>query len=167
MRISDKLISELRGETPGTRKLIERVPDKHMDWKPHEKSMSLRQLAGHIVNLHNWIPITLNQTELDFATAEFPPPVVESTEALLKELDRIVAEHIALMETFDDARILEPWTMRHGDTVYFTMPKAHVIRTFVLNHLYHHRGQLSVYLRLLDVPLPGLYGPTADEQMMG
>jgi uncharacterized damage-inducible protein DinB len=161
--ISQSLLPELKHEIASTRKMLARIPFDKWDWKPHEKSFSLGRLTDHVAELVNWLPFTLSTSELDFAKNPYQSPKSESSEQLLANYDRDAAACIAAVEGATDEQFMENWTMRNGDQVFFTMPKAAVIRTWAMNHLVHHRGQLSVYLRLLDVPVPGMYGPTADE----
>ena len=135
------------------------------DWTPHAKSMKLGNLANHVAELLGWTMVTLDQDELDFATFEYKPEIPKTTEELVKKFDDTLAKAIACLEKADDAKFMENWTMRNGDQIYMTLPKAAVLRSFTFNHEYHHRAQLGVYLRLLDIPVPGIYGPTADETM--
>jgi uncharacterized damage-inducible protein DinB len=157
-------LGELEHELATTRRLLERVPGDQLDWKPHEKSFSLGQLAQHVAQLPFWITHTLAEDFFDIA-APFPRrEPARSTQELLDIFDRTTAEMHQALDAADDAALSRPWQMRNGEQVLQTMPKRAVIRTVGLNHLIHHRGQLSVYLRLLDVPLPMMYGPTADER---
>lgn len=164
MAIRDSLIHEWEHEMNSTRKLLQSVPFENGDWKPHEKSMTLKRLATHVAEIPNWLSVTLDTTELDFAkgyTANNPA----NKEELLALFDKCAAESTEKLRNADDENFRSNWTMRNGDHVYFTMPKTAVARSFAMNHLYHHRGQLTVYLRLLEIPVPGLYGPSADEKM--
>jgi len=149
-------------ECATARKLLERVPDDALDWKPHEKSFSMKELAGHLVNIPSWVGTTVDHTELDMA-AGFEPAPTGNSARLVELFDQNVAAARAKLEGADDATLLGNWTLRSGETEHMTLPRAVVLRTFVLNHLIHHRAQLSVYLRLRDVPLPSIYGPSADE----
>jgi uncharacterized damage-inducible protein DinB len=166
MAIKDTLIPEYDHEMATTRRLLERVPEAEFAWKPHDKSMSLGQLAGHIANIPMWCEMTLEHTVLDLDAvgddARLRKPVSRSS--LLKEFDAKVAAARARLATQTDAEMLAPWTLKKGPHEVFTLPRISAIRSFVMNHLIHHRGQLSVYLRLKDVPIPPIYGPTADEQ---
>jgi uncharacterized damage-inducible protein DinB len=161
MAIKDALLPEFDEEMKTTRTLLERVPDAKADWKPHPKSMSLGELAIHLATMAGWTMPTLTQTQMDFAT-DFTPPVFGSTAQALKVFDEAVAQARATIAATSDADFMVPWTLRRGDHVFFTLPRVVVLRSMVLNHAIHHRGQLSVYLRLNDVPLPSIYGPTAD-----
>jgi uncharacterized damage-inducible protein DinB len=167
MAIRDSLIPEFDHEMATTRRLLERVPEAEFAWKPHDKSMSLGQLAGHIANLPYWCSATLETASLDLDSVGLPatrPTQPESQTALLRDFDGKVAAARALLATRTDAELLTPWTLKKGANELFTMPRISAIRSFVMNHLIHHRGQLTVYLRLKNVPLPPIYGPTADEQ---
>ena len=166
MGINETFIAELQQETAATKKLLERVPLDKADWKPHEKSMALGRLATHVAELLGWTSMTLDHDELDFATMDYKPVVAKNTAELLKILDDNVNKGLESLKNAPDERFAENWTMRNGEQVYFTLPKAAVLRSFTFNHHYHHRAQLGVYLRMLDIPLPGIYGPTADEQNM-
>ena len=163
MPLVDHLLPEFDHEIATTRKLLERVPDDRLAWKPHVKSFSLGQLAQHVANIPHWGQITLAQSELDLAAT---PRMAElGSRAAILELfeDRVGGTRRALLGK-TDGELMAPWSLKQGDHTVFTMPKATVWRSFVMNHLVHHRGQLSVYLRQQDVPLPSMYGPSADEQ---
>jgi uncharacterized damage-inducible protein DinB len=164
MAIKDALLPEYDHEMATTRRLLERVPDAEFDWKPHEKSMSLGQLAGHLANLPHWCSLVLDDTLFDLQTADTRPRRPASREALLQEFDQKVAAARASLIARTDAEFLTPWTLKQGTHEIFTLPRISAIRSFVMNHSIHHRGQLSVYLRLKNVPVPPMYGPTADEQ---
>jgi len=165
MGINESFIAELEQEAKATKTLLERVPLEKSDWKPHEKSMSLGRLAFHVAEIPGWASDTLDHDELDFATSEYKPTTSGTTADLLKSFDDSYAKAMKSLKDAPDERFVENWTMKNGDIIYFTMPKIAVLRSFGFNHWYHHRAQLGVYLRLLDIPLPGTYGPTADEQM--
>ena len=166
MPIVDTLLPEYDHELATTRRLLERVPDGELGWKPHEKSMTLGQLSGHIANLPFWLSATLSAPSYDLSAgdkeARLDPPA--SRELLLKEFDEKVSKARASLASATDAEMLAPWALKNGGHEIFSMPRVGAVRSFVMNHLIHHRGQLSVYLRLKDVPLPSIYGPTADEQ---
>ena len=163
MLINQALLSEFQQEAKGTRKLLERVPFDKADWKPHPKSMSLKELASHVAEIPDWMNKTIEAEELDFAKSGYKAPDPKSTEDLLKLFDDFFDKAKTSLANASNETLQGNWTLRNGEKVYFTMPKTVVLRSFVFNHLYHHRGQLTVYLRLLDIPLPGLYGPTADD----
>lgn len=164
MAIRDVLLPEFDHEMGTTRRLLERTPEAQFAWKPHEKSMSLGQLAGHLANIPRWSDAILQHTVFDLATVEDTrPPAPESVGALLKEFDaKVVAARAAIAAT-GDAEMVTPWTFKQGGHEVFTMPRIAALRSFIMNHSIHHRGQLSVYLRMNNVPLPAIYGPTADE----
>jgi uncharacterized damage-inducible protein DinB len=164
MSIADTLLPEFDREMGVTRRLLERVPDGTFDWKPHAKSMTLGRLAEHVAELPQWLGVTIERSNLDMTTprpADHRPPATRAE--VLALFDKNVAASRTLLTGRTDAELLAPWTLLRGTTPVFTMPKATVLRMFVLNHLVHHRGQLSVYLRMHDVPLPSFYGPSADE----
>lgn len=163
MALVDHLLPEFDHEMATTRKLLERVPDDRLSWKPHAKSYSLGQLAQHVANIPFWGQMTLEQSELDLMA--YPPPAPLGSRAAILQLfeDKVAGTRKALIGK-SDPELMAPWSLKRGDQTMFTMPKATVWRTFMMNHLVHHRGQLSVYLRQQDVPLPSMYGPSADEQ---
>jgi uncharacterized damage-inducible protein DinB len=161
----DMLLPEFDHEMATTRRLLDRVPEAEFAWRPHEKSMSLGELAHHISLIPFWCTATLEATSLDLETIgdEAKPRQPASHAAMLQDYDKRVATARARLTTTTDPELLAPWTLKAGDQEFFTMPRISAIRTFVMNHSIHHRGQLSVYLRLKNVPLPPIYGPTADE----
>jgi uncharacterized damage-inducible protein DinB len=163
MPYNSVLIAELQMEAASTRKMLERVPIDKNDWKPHPKSMKLGRLASHVAELPGWITMTMTTDELDFSKFDYTPVMPATNEELLATLDGNVNKALAILDDSSDADFDKMWTMKNGDNVYFTLPKKVVLRTWAYNHLYHHRGQLSVYLRLLNIPVPGMYGPSADE----
>jgi uncharacterized damage-inducible protein DinB len=165
MALMDALLPEFDHEMTLTRKLLERVPEHQLDWKPHAKSMSLGHLATHLSFLPYWAEITIRQEEFDVAGTPPASPAASRAE-LLATFDRHVGAGRAALAGRTDAELMAPWTLKNGAHTVFTMPKAGVLRAFVLSHTVHHRGQLSVYLRLLDVPVPSIYGPSADEGPM-
>ena len=160
--IKDALLMEFDHEMGTTRKLLERVPDEKLSWRPHAKSMSLGGLATHLGNLPNWTAIIVNELSFDLAGA--PPNVAERTSRaeILAAFDASAAQARAALDK-TDAELAAPWTLKRGGHEVFTLPRATAFRTFVLYHVVHHRGQLSVYLRLNDIPVPAIYGPSADE----
>ena len=164
MPIAASLLPELDHEMQTTRALLERVPDSAADWKPHPRSMSMSRLAIHLPQLVMWISGVVNEPDLDItspAAAKYQVPW-EGTAALLAKFDRELAAGKADLARATDEALKQPWSLRAGDHVILTMPRITVLRTMVMNHVIHHRGQLSVYLRMNDVPLPDIYGPTAD-----
>jgi len=162
MAIKDGLLAEYDHEMGTTRKLLDRVPDDRMSWKPHGKSMSLGGLATHLANIPHWGGAILNNTSFDLAAA--PPPIAEKTSRadVLAHFDETVRATRAWLDR-TDAELVAPWTLKRGGQEMFSIPRIAAFRSFVLYHIVHHRGQLSVYLRLNDVPVPAIYGPSADE----
>jgi len=163
MSICESLAAELQQEAKTTRKLLERVPEGSFDWKPHEKSMSLGRLAGHVAELPSLIAPALTQDELNFATGQYQPFAPSSTAELLERFDSTVSQAVELLSGQTDERMGDSWRLGSGDQTFFKGPRVAAVRVLALNHVVHHRGQLSVYLRLLDVPVPSIYGPSADE----
>lgn len=128
--------------------------------------MSMRQLAAHVADMFGWVKSTLEFDELDFATSGYVEPKPADTGELVAMFDKKIAEAMESLQKTEDAAFMQNWKLRNGEQIYFEMPKIAVLRTFVINHIVHHRGQLSVYLRLNDIPVPGIYGPSADEPEM-
>jgi len=166
MPINESFIAELQQEAVTTKKILERVPIDNPDWKPHEKSMPLGRLAVHVAELPNWVCATLDHDELDFAKTGYNPPAAKSSAELVEILNKNISDAVESLKKYPDEHFMTNWKLRNGETIYFELPKAAVLRSFVFSHLIHHRAQLGVYLRLLNIPLPGSYGPTADEQNM-
>ena len=162
MTIAGTLLPEFDHEMATTRKLIERVPSAKGAWKPHPKSFPLGHLAQLVARMPGWLTNALRETELDLARA--PAYSLETTLTLLAEFDRNVREARAALAAAPDGDFAVNWSLRSGERVVMTMPRGAVVRMHI-NHLVHHRAQLGVYLRLLDVPVPSMYGPTADERM--
>jgi uncharacterized damage-inducible protein DinB len=162
MALKDSLLAEYDHEMATTKKLLERIPEEKLTWKPHERSRSLGGLGQHVANLPNWGVFILDRTELDLANV--PPNLAEpASRAAILELfeDARVKTRKALDKT--DAEFAGMWSLKREGQEIFSLPKIAAFRSFVLSHLVHHRGQLSVYLRLNDVPVPAIYGPSADE----
>jgi uncharacterized damage-inducible protein DinB len=167
MKISETVLPEFDQEMASTRKVLERVPAAKFSWKPHPKSSEFGALAAHIANMPDWAGLTMQSDSFDYAPPGAPPyqtPKYTSTEDLLAAFDKSVAQGRSAIAAADDSKFLAPWTLMAGGQTIMTMPRIAVIRTFVMNHTIHHRAQLGVYLRLNDIPVPGLYGPSADEQ---
>jgi uncharacterized damage-inducible protein DinB len=166
MSIAESLLPEFDREMGITRRVLERVPDGQFAWKPHEKSMTLGRLAEHLAELPMWARVTIVDSGIDMSTGRPAGYVPPSTRAgVLEMFDKNVAEARAAVNGRTDAELMAPWTLKALGKVVFTMPKAIVLRGFVMNHLIHHRGQMTVYLRLQNVPVPSMYGPSADETM--
>ena len=166
MPISQTLLPEFDHEMANTRKTLERVPDDKFAWKPHEKSMSLGGLATHLANIPSWTANTFDQDELDIAPVGAPPFRLEEAKSradLLAAFDKNVASARAALEAASDENWQGKWSLLSGGNRIFTLPRTAVMRGFIMSHSIHHRAQLGVYLRLLDVPVPSIYGPSADE----
>ncbi len=166
MALRDALLPEFDREMAGTRKVLERVPEDKLGWKPSEKSGTMAWLAGHVARLPQWASMTLSMDELDISPpgAEQPRPVLPATrQELLDWFDKYREEGRQALASASDETLLKPWSLLKSGERIFTMPRIAVLRSFVMNHLIHHRGQLTVYLRLNGAPLPALYGPSADE----
>lgn len=163
MSLNKALIAEFKHESNNTRKILERVPTDNLLWKPHEKSMTIGRLATHIAEIPIWIDRAIAQDEFDFATAVFKRETKESTEAILRLFEERKESAIKLLESASDELLNSLYTMRRGEQILVTVPKKVNIRNVGFNHIYHHRGQLSVFLRLLNINVPGMYGPSADE----
>lgn len=156
-------LGDLETELATTRRVLERLPEEHFDWKPHARSMSLGALATHVATVPFYGTAVLQGQEFD-VTAPLPPnPVATTRDELLRRFDETASAFRAVLADADDLSLREPWTLRAGKRVVFTVPRIGVLRGMVVSHMVHHRGQLSVYLRLLDVSVPSIYGPTADE----
>jgi uncharacterized damage-inducible protein DinB len=162
MPLVDALLPEFDHEMTVTRKLLERVPDDRLAWKPHAKSYSLGQLAQHVATIPMWGSVTLSESEIDIGGTPSPGPAGSRAE-ILSIFDGHVAKTRAALVGKSDGELMAPWALKRDGHVIFSMPKASVWRSFVMSHLIHHRAQLGVYLRMQDVPLPSSYGPSADE----
>ena len=166
MTVAAAFLPELDHETANTRKTLERIPAGKLDWRPHEKSMTFQGLATHISNLPSWTSLMIRDDSFDIAPVGQDPPKAEpvtSVEKALEIFDRNVAAARAAIEGASDEWMFQPWSLLKGGETVFTMPRVAVLRSMVMNHLIHHRAQLAVYLRLNDIPVPALYGPSADE----
>ena len=167
MSIAEHMLPEFDHEMASTRALLERVPETQPAWKPHAKSMSLGDLAVHVASIPAYCTFTVRETELDLNPPDgtpLPKPGFGGAQALLNLFDDNVRDARAALSAASDGDLMELWTLKNAGQVIFCMPRVAVYRTMVMNHLIHHRGQLTVYLRLLDVPLPSTYGPSADTQ---
>jgi uncharacterized damage-inducible protein DinB len=161
----DALFADLDQEFATTRRVLERYPDGHADWRPHEKSMSLVQLAAHVANLPHFGESIAKSPEFDFATTPYVPPTARTRAELLDLFDERAAKARKAVRSLDANALLTNWTLRAGDKVFATATRAYQLRRLMLSHIIHHRGQLTVYYRLLGVPVPSVYGPSADEEM--
>lgn len=164
MAINEAFLSELDQEVASTRKILACVPNDKMAWKPHEKSMTLGRLAGHVVEMVGWGADTINNEKLEISAADYKPFEATSSKELVEKLDQNAAASRKAIAGASDQAMMQPWSLVFDGHTVLTMPRAAVLRSVIMNHVIHHRGQLSVYLRLLDVPIPGMYGPSADGQ---
>ena len=163
MKITDALLPEFDQEMANTRKTLERIPEDKLAWKPHEKSMTLGRLAGHVAELPGFGTTTIQTDSLNLSAGEYKPLVPTSRAQVLEAFDKKAAEARAAIAGASDEHLMKPWSLEFGGKTMFTMPRAAVLRTMMLSHLIHHRAQLGVYLRLNDIPVPSIYGPSADE----
>jgi uncharacterized damage-inducible protein DinB len=164
--MNQALLPEFDHEMANSRKALERVPDGKFDWKPHQKSMSLGQLAAHIASIPSWAAMTMTTPELDVRPVNGPAmqqPQFKTRAELLSFFDKSVGEARTAITTASDETLMAPWSLLSAGKPIFKMPRIGVLRGMIMNHMIHHRGQLGVYLRLNDVPVPSLYGPSADE----
>jgi uncharacterized damage-inducible protein DinB len=165
MKIADLLLAELEREAVGTRKALERVPEGKDDWKPHEKSMPLGYLAALVATMPGWTAAIIKQDHLDLAApGEYRTEAVRTNRELLEDFDKAMDRARDALSSTTDEHLMTPWQLRVQGQVVAEDSRYVMIRDSALNHLAHHRGQLTVYLRLNDVPVPSLYGPTADEK---
>lgn len=163
MKIIELLLKEFASELETTRKMLKLVPVEKFDWTPHPKSMTMKALAGHIAELPSWVKLGLTTEELDFATAPYEPVPIESNADLLNLLEKSYAEGFSSLQAITDEDLNGRWILRTAETIHADMSKYEIIR-HSFSQTIHHRAQLGVYLRLLDIPIPGSYGPSADEQ---
>lgn len=166
MGMSEALLPEFDHEMANTRKTLERVPEGKLGWKPHEKSMTMVRLALHLAEIPGWVTPTIEQDSLDFAPPGAPPyqpPQANSRKEILEMFDHNVAAARAAIAGADDGRLKKAWSLLNGGKTVLTLPRIGVLRSFILSHSIHHRAQLGVYLRLNNVPVPAIYGPSADE----
>jgi uncharacterized damage-inducible protein DinB len=165
MAVKDALLPEFDHEMANTRKTLERVPDDKFGWKPHEKSFAMGGLAAHLANLPSWASLAIGQDSFDLAPAGEPlrQTPLTSQAGVLEAFDKNVAAARASIAGASDEQLFKPWTLLSNGKTILTLPKVAVLRSFVMNHLIHHRAQLGVYLRLNDIPVPSIYGPSADD----
>ena len=169
MALSKALLPEFDHEMANARRTLERVPDDKFGWKPHEKSFTMGELATHIANILTWAVHAIERDSLDMAPPDAPPPrapLAASQKELLDRFDQNIAAARAAIEGASDEHLFQPWTLLSGGEKVFTLPRIAVLRSAVMNHIIHHRAQMGVYLRLNDIPVPSLYGPSADESVM-
>jgi uncharacterized damage-inducible protein DinB len=166
MKLSELLLPEFNQEMATTRRVLERVPEDKLSWKPHDKSMSMDRLAGHVAEMVGWVAESIEKDFVDFAPVggtPMQPTIATSRQQLLEIFDKNCDRGRKALAGASDEEFMKNWSLKRGGETLFTMPKLNVIRTFCLNHVVHHRAQLSVYLRLNNVAVPSIYGPTADE----
>ena len=163
MELIPMFLTEMEQEVKTTRKMLQRIPDDKYDWKPHEKSMTIRQLATHIANLPTSVTMALTTDGLDFAANPYTEDVINNTAELMNYTETCLADGKSHLLPKNEGILNEPWTLRNGEEIYFVSPRHEVVRT-TFCQIVHHRAQLGVFLRLLDIPIPGSYGPSADEQ---
>jgi uncharacterized damage-inducible protein DinB len=162
MNLIPIFLKEMEREAQTTRKMLQRVPTDKFQWQPHPKSMTVQRLATHIAELPTWVTMVLNTNELDFAKNEYKPTVVSNTEELLAYFEKGLKEGKESLEKATEEDLLPDWTLRNGEQIFSTEKKHEVIR-MAYCQIVHHRAQLGVFLRLLDIPIPGSYGPSADD----
>lgn len=163
MSVIEMFSKELEQEAVTTRKMLERVPEDKYDWQPHPKSMTVRQLTTHIAELPGWVALVLKTDGIDFAVTPYEPEKINNTDELLELHERSLVDGRASLSQATDDQLDPTWTLRNGDEIYSASPKNEMIR-MTCSQIIHHRAQLGVYLRLLNIPIPGSYGPSADEQ---
>ena len=161
--LNQSFIAELKHEAASTKRILERVPEGKFDWKPHEKSMSLGRLASHVAELPGFLNSILTMDDVDFAKGHYKALHPKNPEELLSVFQQKLDEVVETLQNTSDEKMQASFTLRSGDHVIATVPRMVAVRSMALNHIIHHRGQIAVYLRLLDVPVPGMYGPSADE----
>src|SRR5260370_26613825 len=162
MAISEAILPEFDQEMANTRKALERVPEDKLGWKPQDKSSTLGGLAPHLATINGWAAAIVNQDSFDVSNAP-PQPAKKSRAEILEAFDKDTASARKAIAGANDGQLMKPWSLLAGGKAIFTMPRVAVVRSFILNHAIHHRAQLGVYLRLNDVPVPSIYGPSADE----
>ncbi len=164
MPISDAMVQEFLQESATTRKLLQRVPEDKLEWRPHEKSMSLARLASHVSEIPQWGDIIVNQEAFDMGASKYSPATFGSRAELLDSFEKNTNDFVEILKGKSDEHLFAPWRLKEGEKVLVDLPRVAALRGFILNHIVHHRGQLSVYLRFHNVPLPSIYGPSADEK---
>ncbi len=162
MNTAQRLIAELQQESAKNKIMLERIPESKLSWKPHEKSMTIGRLGMHIAELPNWITRSLTSEEYEIGATPYNPNIPQTHSQILTEFEKQLRKAIEQLDAASDETLAKNWRVHKADKVIYDIPRAEVIRR-QLNHIIHHRGQLSVFLRLLDVPVPGTFGPTADE----
>jgi uncharacterized damage-inducible protein DinB len=166
MTIAQSLLPEFDQEMATTRRVLERVPEDNLDFRPDPKSMTMARLAGHVAEMPGYAVATMTTPELDFAAGDYQPGEMTSREQILAIFDKLVADSRAAIAGASDEALMQNWSLKNNGEIFFTMPRVACLRGMVMNHLIHHRGQLSVYLRLTGAKVPSIYGPSADEGQM-
>ena len=169
MSIAQSLLPEFDHEMANTRKTLERVPEDKPSWKPHEKSMTMGRLAQHTGEIPSWVAVMIEKDSLDInppGSPPYQPTAMKSRKDLLDAFDKTVKSARAALSAVSDEQLMKPWALLSGGKTIFTLPRIAVLRGFIMNHMIHHRAQLGVYLRLNNVPVPSIYGPSADEGSM-
>jgi uncharacterized damage-inducible protein DinB len=161
--LNQSFIAELKHEAASTKRILERVPEGKFDWKPHEKSMTLGRLATHVAELPGFLNSILTMDDFDFAKGHYKPSLAKTPEELINVFQQKFDEVVQTLQNTSDEQMQANFTLRSGDHVIAKLPRMVAVRSMALNHIIHHRGQIAVYLRLLDIPVPGMYGPSADE----
>lgn len=164
MAFNNALAAELKNESTNTRKILLRIPEEHFDWKPHEKSMTLGRLACHIAELTQWAYLIINVSDFDFVKTPFNRCRAANSKELMENFEYNLQQAITALQNTSAGLLDENWILRRGEFVVVNIPKKIALRSMLMNHIIHHRGQLTVYLRLLNIPVPGMYGPSADEK---
>jgi len=165
MQLANQLVLEFKQETKNTRKVLERVTESIWNWRPHHKSWTMGELATHIANVPSWTNMTISNDSMNIDPDNSSQKTVpaQSLQEVLNRFDKNCQEAESALAQSSDEHLFKPWTMQTGEKVLFTMPRLNVLRNFIINHLIHHRAQLCVYLRLNDIPVPAIYGPSADD----
>ncbi len=163
MGIQKALLIELEREKDNTLRVLKNLRNEDFGWKPHEKSMTVGQLANHIVELHNWVDFALTKDVFDFEK-DYVPSNINTVKGLIEVLNNDFEKNKKIIESMDENVVFEQWTLQSGQHIIAQLPKTGALRFIITNHLIHHRGQLTVYMRMLDIPVPGIYGPSADDK---
>lgn len=166
MSINQTLLAELDQESKTTRKILERIPTEQLGYKPHEKSFTIGSLGAHVGELTSWVDLIINTDELDFAKMNYTPPTINTTADIMKIFEDNLAKAKDILQNATNEKFDGNWKLRNREQIYFDLSKTVVLRNMVFNHIVHHRAQLGVYLRLLNIAVPSSYGPTADYQFM-
>lgn len=164
MTLNNTLAAELKHEGANTRKILSRIPEEHFNWKPHEKSMTLGKLACHIADLTQWAALITTVAEFDFIKTPLNRCAATDAKELLENFEHNLEQAVTALQNTSDKILEENWILRRGEFIVVNTTRKIALRSMLMNHIIHHRGQLTVYLRLLNIPVPGMYGPSADEK---